>query len=111
MFTYISITYTFIFALSLARHLSRLSYVDVEVASPRLSAMWMLLIFEFDRNSNKASVTDAALRDQMASEVPEFGHRAPEHRYLHAAVVIKVDMHCRHRQIMVFMKGPSQTLR
>ena len=81
------------------------------MAPARLSAMWMLLIFEFDRNSNKASVTDAALGDQMASEVPEFGHRAPEHRYLHAAVVIKVNVHCRHRQIMVFMKGRGQALR
>jgi hypothetical protein len=71
--------------------------VDVKMAPAGLSAMCMLLIFEFDRNSNKATVTDAALGDQVPSEVAEFGHRAPQHRYLHAAVVIKVDVHCRHR--------------
>src|SRR5690348_115428 len=64
--------------LYLARHLSRLSYVDVEMAPPRLSAMWMLLIFEFDRNGNKASVTHTALGDDMLSEVSDIAHRAPE---------------------------------
>jgi len=91
--------------------LARLSYVNVEMAPVPLSAMGMLLMFKFDRNSNKASVTDAALADNMPGETPDFVHRAPQHRYLHAAVVIKVDMYCRHRQVMVLVKGPGQALR
>jgi hypothetical protein len=52
------------------------------MAPPRLSAMWMLLSFEFNRNGNKASVTHTSLGDDMLSEVPDIAHRAPEHRYL-----------------------------
>jgi hypothetical protein len=55
-------------------------HVDVEMAPPRLSTMWMLLIFEFNWNGNKASVTHTALGDDMLSEVPDIAHRAPEHR-------------------------------
>jgi hypothetical protein len=73
----------------------------MEMAPARLSAMCMHLIFEFDRYSNKASVTDAALGDYMPSELADVAHRAPQHRYLHTTVVIKMDMHRRHRQIMV----------
>jgi hypothetical protein len=80
------------------------------MAPPRLSAMWMLLIFEFDGNGNKASVTHTALGDDMLSEVSDIAHRAPEHRDFHAAVVIKVDVHRRNRQIVVLVKGPSQAL-
>ena len=83
----------------------------MEMAPARLSAMCMHLIFEFDRYSNKASVTDAALGDYMPSELADVAHRAPQHRYLHATVVIKMDMHRRHRQIMVLVKGPGQALR
>jgi hypothetical protein len=67
----------------------------MEMAPARLSAMCMHLIFEFDWYSNKASVTDAALRDYMPSELADVAHRAPQHRYLHATVVIKMDMHRR----------------
>jgi hypothetical protein len=80
------------------------------MAPARLSAMWMLLIFEFNRNSNKASVTHTALGDDMLSEVPDIAHRTPEHRYFDAAVVIKVDVHRRNRQIVVLVKGPGQAL-
>src|ERR1700732_4980916 len=76
--------------------LARLPYVHMEMAPARLSAMCMHLVFEFDRYSNKASVTDAALGDYMPSELADVAHRAPQHRYLHATVVIKMDMH-RHR--------------
>ena len=53
-------------------------------------------------------MADATLGDQVAGEVPQFAHRAPEHSNLHAAVVIQVYVHGRHRQIMVFMEGPGQ---
>src|SRR5271157_1970353 len=76
--------------------LARLPDVHVEMASAALGAMCMVLIFELDRNGNEASVTDAALGDDTPSEVPDFVHRAPQHRYLHAAVVIEVDVHSRH---------------
>ena len=76
----------------------------------RLSAVCMFLIFEFHRHSNEASVTYAALGDDMPSEVPNVAHRAPQHRYLHATVVIKVDVHRRNGQIMVLVRGPGQAL-
>ena len=48
--------------------LARLPYADVEMTPGRLSAMHMLLILEFNRHSNEASVTYAALGDDMPSE-------------------------------------------
>src|ERR1700730_2732268 len=91
--------------------LARFPYVHMEMAPARLRAMCMHLVFEFDRYSNKASVTDAALGDYIPSELADVTHRAPQHRYLHATVVIKMDMQRRHRQIMVLVKGPGQALR
>jgi hypothetical protein len=79
----------------------------MEMAPARLSAMCMHLIFEFDRYSNKASVTDAALGDYMPSELADVAHRAPQHRYLHATVVIKMDMHRRHRQSVAARISPA----
>jgi len=76
----------------------------------RLSAMCMHLIFEFDRYSNKASVTDAALGDYMPSELADVAHRAPQHRYLHATVVIEVKVKRRKRQLVMLVKGGHQPL-
>ena len=47
----------------------------------------------------------------MPSEVPEVVHLTPQHRYLHATIVIKVDVHRRNRQIMVLVRAPGQPLR
>jgi hypothetical protein len=71
-----------------SKGLARFADVYVEMAPARLGAMRMAVIFEFNRNSNKASVAHAALGDYMPRELPDVGHRAPQHRYLHAAVVI-----------------------
>jgi hypothetical protein len=81
------------------------------MASPRLSSMCMFLGFECNGHSNEPSVTYATLRDNLPSEVPHILHRAPQHRYLHATVVIKVDVHRHNRQIMVLVRGPGQALR
>jgi len=70
----------------------------------------MLLSFEFNGNCNKASVTDAALRNHMPSEVSDVEHRSPQYRYLHAAVVVKVDVHCGNRQVVMLVKGVRQAL-
>ena len=91
--------------------LARLPYADVEMTPGRLSAMHMLLILEFNRHSNEASVTYAALGDDTPSEMPNVVHCAPQHRYLHATVVIKVDVHRRNGQIMALVRGPGQALR
>ena len=69
----------------------------MEMAPARLSAMCMHLIFEFNRYSNKASVTDAALGDYMPSKVVDLAPRPLQHGYLHAAVVVEVDVHRRDR--------------
>jgi hypothetical protein len=74
----------------------------------RLGAVSMLLIFEFNRNGNNASVSDASLGDHMPSEMLDVAHRSPQYRYLHAAVVIKVDVHCGNRQIVMLVKGLGQ---
>ncbi len=76
------------------------------MAAPRLSPMCMLSSFEFDGHGNEPSVTDAALGDDLPSEVPDIVHRAPQHRHLHAAIVIEVDVHRRNRQIMVRVEDP-----
>jgi hypothetical protein len=92
-------------------NLARFPYMDVEVAPPRLSPMRMLLSFECNGHSNEPPVTYAALGDDMPSEVPEVVHRTPQHRHLHATIVIKVDVHRRNRQIMVLVRAPGQPLR
>jgi hypothetical protein len=71
----------------------------------------MLLIFKFNRNGNKASVSDAALGDHMPREMLDAAHRSSQYRYLHAAIVIKVDVHCGNRQIVVLVKGLRQAPR
>ena len=67
--------------------------------------MRVVLIFEFDRNGNEAPVTNASFGNNMPCEVLDIAHRAPQHRDLHATVVVKVDVHRRDRQMMVGVKG------
>ena len=77
----------------------------------RTGAVSMLLGFEFDRDGNKATMTDPALGDHMLSEVSNIGHRSPQHRDLHAAIVIKVNVHCSDRQIVPLVGVVGQALR
>jgi hypothetical protein len=85
--------------------------MDVEMAPPTLGSMCVFLGFECNGHGNEPSVTHAALGDDLPSKVPDILHCASQHCYLHAAIVIKVDVHRRNRQIMVLVRGPGQPLR
>ena len=99
------------FASSCRRRLaSPLPLRECDGAAPA-STMCMLPSFEFNGHSNEPSMTYAALGNDMPSEVPDILHRAPQHRYFHATIVIKVNVHRRNRQIMVLVRGPGQALR
>ena len=81
------------------------------MAPSTLGSMCMFLGFECDGHGNELPVTHAALGDDLPSEVPHILHRASQHCYLHAAIVIKVDVHRRNGQIMALVRGPGQALR
>lgn len=94
-----------------SRSLPGLAYMHVEMASARFGTMGVFLIFEFNGNGDEASVTYATLGDDMLGEIADIVHRAPQHRDLHAAIVIEVDVQRSDRQIMVVMENPGQALR
>ncbi len=49
--------------------------MHVEMAPARLAGMCVLLLFEFDRNRNQASMAHSALGDDMPREIAHIAHR------------------------------------
>ena len=70
----------------------------------------MLLALKFHRNHNQLTVTHTAFGDDLLSEVADVDQRALEHGYLHAAVVVEMDVHGRNRQIVVRVRAVGQAL-
>ena len=85
-------------------------HVNMEMTPGRVGAVTVSLIFELDRNRDKASVAHAAFGGDVPSKTLNVARRTPQHRHFHAAVVIEMDMHRRNRQVVVVVKRASQAL-
>ncbi len=75
------------------------------------AAVLVRLVFKFNRDSNKTSVADPALGNDMGGEVADIAQRPPEDGNLHATDVVEVHVHRCDRQIVVFVKRPGEPLR
>jgi hypothetical protein len=51
--------------------------MDVQMAPAGLGAVHMRLVFKFNWNSNKASVADPALGNDVGAEAVDIAHRPP----------------------------------
>jgi hypothetical protein len=85
--------------------------VDVQMAPAGFRAVQVRLIFKFNRNSNKTSVADPTLGNDVSGEAVDIAHLPPEDCNLHATDVVEVHMHRCDRQIVVIVKRPDEALR
>jgi hypothetical protein len=85
--------------------------MDMQMGPAGLSAVQVHLIFKFNRNSNKTSVADPALGNDVGGEAVDIAHLPPEDCNLHATDVVEVHVHRCDRQIVVIVKRPDEALR
>jgi hypothetical protein len=67
--------------------------MDVQMAPAGLGAVQVRLVFKFNRNSNKTSMADPALGNDMGGEAVDIAHHPPQDGNLHATDVVEVHMH------------------
>jgi len=78
--------------------------VSVRMAMFGLARMSMDLTGDFCWNHHETSVSHPALRDHVVGDVLHISVAAFENCDFHAAVVIKMNMHGRQRNIVMLMK-------
>jgi hypothetical protein len=85
--------------------------MDVQMAPAGFRPVQVRLVFKFNRDSNKTSVADPALGNDVGGEAVDIAHLPSEDCNLHATDVVEVHMHRCDRQIVVIVKRPDEALR
>jgi hypothetical protein len=85
--------------------------MDVQMAPARSRPVQVRLVFEFNRDSNKTSVADPALGNDVGGKAVDVAHLPPENCNLHATDMVEVHVHRCDRQIVVIVKRPDEALR
>ena len=68
------------------------------------------LMMDFYRNHIEAPVAYAAFSDQVVGKLLHVSVVAPQNGNFHAGVVIKVNVHRRQRDVVMFMKRIDQAI-